>query len=507
MPETAIATRDTIEDEIDATLLHVDSFLNTVTGLGGCEDRAEFSFLKRRHFLQQEVLESLYRQSALAKRIVDRPAKDATREGFTIEDLDEDVAKPDVMSALENLGVLPSFTKAKKWARLYRGSVIVMAVDDGTRLEEPLNLAKCKKFRGLNVIDAFHALPRNLNPDLGSGAFAEPKHYSITRGFDSGGEKLVHHSRVLRFDGEEIPVDMQQENDGWGMSVLDPVYEDLRRLCVSRQYMESFLHTITTMIVKIKGLRKSTATKNDKDREEIRQNLQKLRNQVDNFHWMAMDSEDSFGVESKPVRGLTELEERFVEAVAQDVDIPKVILLNEQTGGLNSGEDAGAIRLYYDSISSDQNDDFTPPLNRVLDVLFACEKNARGGSVFGEFEAPSKWTISWNPLWQLGEDEKAALRKTNAETDKIYFEMGSVSADEVRQSRLIDGDEGRMTLPADAEELEEPEEEVTAAVPGVQGEISTGGPDDPPDSENGSEGNEEPPAEGVEPASEEPAGT
>jgi hypothetical protein len=48
---------------------------------------------------------------------------------------------------------------------------------------------------------------------------------------------------------------------------------------------------------------------------------------------------------------------------------------------------------------------------------------------------PKVWSIQWKPLWSPTEKEIAETGKLVAEADKIYFEMGAVSSDDVVKSR------------------------------------------------------------------------
>jgi len=49
---------------------------------------------------------------------------------------------------------------------------------------------------------------------------------------------------------------------------------------------------------------------------------------------------------------------------------------------------------------------------------------------------PKKWSIRFNPLWQLTDAEIAEARLTQARSDSMYIKMGSVTPDEIRQSRF-----------------------------------------------------------------------
>ena len=43
------------------------------------------------------------------------------------------------------------------------------------------------------------------------------------------------------------------------------------------------------------------------------------------------------------------------------------------------------------------------------------------------------------PIFQLTEKEEITNRKTQADSDKIYIDMGAVTSDEIRESRFANG--------------------------------------------------------------------
>jgi hypothetical protein len=71
-----------------------------------------------------------------------------------------------------------------------------------------------------------------------------------------------------------------------------------------------------------------------------------------------------------------------------------------------------------------------PAYERFLRILF----RAKAGPTKGI--EPDNWTVSFPPLWQPTEQERATTRKMVAETDAIYYDMGVVTSSEVRSSRF-----------------------------------------------------------------------
>ena len=51
-------------------------------------------------------------------------------------------------------------------------------------------------------------------------------------------------------------------------------------------------------------------------------------------------------------------------------------------------------------------------------------------------EIPKDWTWDWIPLWTQSEETMVKNRKVQADIDKIYYEIGSLSPDEITESRF-----------------------------------------------------------------------
>jgi phage-related protein (TIGR01555 family) len=88
------------------------------------------------------------------------------------------------------------------------------------------------------------------------------------------------------------------------------------------------------------------------------------------------------------------------------------------------------IRLYYDRIHADQENELRAPLTRLIELLFLTADGPTRG------REPPTWTFEFTKLWQLNEKEHAELRKVQAETDVAYLEQGVLDPEEVRDSRF-----------------------------------------------------------------------
>lgn len=435
----------------------LDQFANAASGLGtAADDRALSTFLLHRPFLDQTQLEDLYRTNPMAKRIVNRPAQDMTREGFELEDLDTLVDMAQLQAELDRLQAMKWMQLGMRWARLYGGALGIIAVNDRQPLHVPMG--SCTQIKGLHVVDRFNAHPHGTRYKLQKSGFAIPEVYDVR--MPDGRSQRVHKSRTVRFEGVPLPLDLLKENQFWGMSELEAPYDDIRRLSVVRQYLENFVHETSIVVMKIAGLREMLAAK-DPDggdpKQRVADALQDLRRQATNFHWLGLDADDSYSMESKPTSGLEALEDTFKDAAVMSTDMPRSIMLGETPGGLNSGENAGEIRSYYDWIGSEQDEKLTPIASTLVRTIFRCF-HARSVQTQPEtgaevWQAPTRFSIKWPSLWQQSEEGSSEQASKDAATDKLYIDMGATTVAEVRQKRLVEG----LTGPLRVEEAEEAE--------------------------------------------------
>jgi phage-related protein (TIGR01555 family) len=447
-----------------------DDWLNTITKLGTTSDKSRSTSFGGGALLDHTTLENLYQENSLAARIVDRLPDDATREPFQIVKPDEEFDEDALRSWLEDYEALQVFGDAWKWGRLFGGSLIVMAVNDGRPFEMPIDLDHVRGLAGLSVIDSRWIQPDIFDAGLGSRGFGDPRHYHIYVPYGRQGDRKIHRSRVIRFDAFRVPPYTMIKNNGWAPSVLERVHNSLRRLGTVRGYAEHILHHASLMTLKLTNMRNELKG-GEKSRKGVEDALTAIKEAMDVLHILGIDAADDLGRnETGILSGLKDILERFLDDLVADTDQPRSLLLGETPGGLNTGENAGETRAWYDHVNAKQRTELTPKINQLLEVIFAIMRN-RGQAT------PTKWTIDYASLWQMSEADEAAIRLQNAQADTAYWTMGSIGAEEIRAARFVEGNQGAIAIegedletPPELPEEEEPELEVPEGEEGEQSE-------------------------------------
>jgi phage-related protein (TIGR01555 family) len=154
--------------------------------------------------LSRLSLENAYRGDWVARKIVDVPAQDATREWRLWQ-----AAKPEIEKLEEvekNLRIQQKTKMALIKARLYGGACMVMGVDDGLDPSEPLEPERVTQdsLKFVHVLSRYEINAGNLIEDLESEWYGEPSYYERTS-TANGQRARLHPSRVVRFIGAELP--------------------------------------------------------------------------------------------------------------------------------------------------------------------------------------------------------------------------------------------------------------------------------------------------------------
>lgn len=164
-----------------------DGYVNLMNKWGTSQDASEGYRFQRELVTPDMELTTLYTDNGLFTKIIDAPAEEALKQGFDLGLNNPDIEKF-VSRSLDDLRWEEHAATAMKWSRLYGGSIIVMLIDDGRGLEEPLN------WKNIRSIDELHVFERPVVwPDYNSLYAGDIRNY---RGRRRG--RRLHAAPVLR---------------------------------------------------------------------------------------------------------------------------------------------------------------------------------------------------------------------------------------------------------------------------------------------------------------------
>lgn len=450
--------------EISAT----DGLANVVAGLGTERDKGSYTHYTFSPTLTPLELEAMYRSSWLSKRIVNVVADDMTREWrqhvFDSEKASEQLA---VENTEKRLQVKAKINEAIRWARLYGGAGVIIGVKGVTmeQMEQPLDINTVKKdsLAWLHVADR-HRLTGTgrLVEDLASPAFGTPEMYQLANVTKN---VRIHHTRVVRFDGQLVPWQMFLANGSWGDSTLAHVYNSIKNSDTAAGMIATMLFEANVDVIKVAELNSMLAMECGESQVIKRFQLAAMMKSVNRT--LVLDAGEEYDKKTNNFSNLDKIWEKFMIDVCGAADIPMVRLFGQSAAGLNATGD-NDIRNYYDMISSQQEAELRPQLEYLDEALLR--------SALGRMPSDYRW--DFRSLWQLSDTEIAQNSKTRADRDAIYLDRGVLTEGAVARELKENGTYATLTDEdvSMAEELaesmhEEGTEEGTAITPKQDEEV------------------------------------
>lgn len=437
-----------------------DGFDNFVSRLGLNNDNTlsagtyEFNLVTRNRI----KLEAAYRGSWVVGAVVDSVAEDMTRAGIevtTAEDDDADIK--DLQNAISRLQVWQSICSLIKWGRLYGGALGVIQID-GQDLSTPIDLDTIDQdqFKGLVVYDRWQLNPV-LTDVIDSGPeMGLPKYYYIVNNpasinqseASATGQIKVHHSRVIRYTGIDLPYFQAITEMMWGESILERLWDRLISFDNATMSSAQLIDRANLRTVGIAGLRDILASGGAAQAGLVSM-FEMMRAFQVNEGLTLIDKEDVFTSTAYSFAGLSDMMLQFGQQLSGASGIPLVRLFGQSPAGLSATGESD-IRMYYDNINAQQEAKLRNGWEILLKVMWR--------STFGN-PAPKDLEFSFTPLWQMTATDKATNAKTIAETISGAVEQGLISIPAaMKELRQTSGDTGLFSSITD-EDIKQAEEE------------------------------------------------
>jgi uncharacterized protein len=394
-----------------------DSFENLMTGLGGVTDKMTGMTFRVTEMTRPEQ-DAAYRGDWIARKVVDCPAKDATREWRSWQADKDDITK---IEALEDkLALQRKVFIGLQMARLYGGAALILGAETGS-MEQELVPERVKK-DGLKFV---HVVSRHdisahgqMNWDLTSPLYGQPEFWTRTQG---GMEKL-HPSRVVRLLGNQA-FDPAIINTGWGDSSLQVVKD---AVFAAGAVMSSTAQAVQEMkidIVRTPGLVEQIGSKDYLDRLTKRFGAASTMKGV--FHMLLLDKEEEWERIEQTFTGLPDVLKMYLLIASGAADIPATRLLGQSPAGLSATGESD-MRNYYDSIKAEQNSVLRP----ALETLDRIVQMASLGKINEDIH------YEWDPLWQMDDKQRAEVAKSKADTFKADNDAGLIPPEVLRDARI-----------------------------------------------------------------------
>jgi phage-related protein (TIGR01555 family) len=445
--------------------LITDGFVNILTGLGIMgQDARQSATVGGPTELSYSELDNLYSADDIVARLCDLPAQTMTRKWLQITGADDPVAAAEVLDAGAKLKIKKAFRKAITWGRLHGSALIIMIIDDGRPMDQPVNEEGIREIEDLLILDRWDVQIRSRVTKFGKGfgdvetyeILSSAQHYSGTGQTLEIPNPIVHASRVLRFDGVLTPKRRMDELQGWNDSAVTRVYEVIRDFQSSYGGSAAAMQNIGAMIYKIKGLAKMLTA--DKDDLVLRR-LSLLNQSRSSFNMLPLDSD---GEDVSPIgnsfTSAKDILQRWDQRLAAAIGWPVTVLMGRSPAGMNAtGENDLAI--FYDTMQGEQ-EDLTDHARIFYRYLMKSTNGPTGGKEL------KGWSPKWHGLWQESQGEQAKTRLTIAQADAMNIDRGVYTSEEAANSHYA-GDEFSIDIQLDQEARATDEIEAADDIPGT----------------------------------------
>ena len=443
-------------------------------GAGSQNDQSTYGF----DFLSRDraKLEAMYRSSWVVGQVVDVVAEDMTREGVNLRGLDDPSDAEEIQKAMDDLEIWNELTNVIKWGRLYGGAIAVMLID-GQNVSTPLNIDTVGKdsFKGLMVLDRWLVQPtlQDLVSEYGPD-FGMPKYYDVIADSLGLSNQRIHHSRVIRFDGVDLPYWQRVAENLWGQSVIERLMDRLIAFDSTTTGIAQLVYKAHLRTYKVKDLRKMIGMGGAGLTNLVKQ-IEHIRLWQSNEGMTLMDAEDTFETYSYSFAGLDAVMLQFGQQLSGASQIPLVRLFGQSPSGMNATGESD-LSNYYDNINQQQERRMRTGLGKLLKIVSL--------STLGK-PLPDSFTFDFASLWQIDDVQKADIATKVTDAVCKAEEQGLISTQaamkELRQSSEITGIYSNIT-DADIESADD-------EVPKPQENYDDG--ENPPYTEPSKEGGEE----------------
>lgn len=442
-----------------------DGYLNMLNKYGTTQDNSEAYTFQAEEMADDMELMKLYEGNGLFTKIIDRPSEEAIKHGFDIDYGDASINEY-VEDKLDELNFEEKFATAEKWARLFGGSIIVMLVDDGRGLEEPLD------WNNVRSIDELRVFERSIvQPDYTSlysfdfedtidsnRPFGQPLYYDV---FSLYGYFRVHYTRCLVFKNGRLPEHTTNAiYRYWGIPEYVKIKRALRETITSHSDGVKLLERCVQAIYKMKNLSNLLAT--DKGEDDVIKRMQVIDMARNILNTLAIDADgEDYDFKNLQMSGVKDIIDSTCNMLSAVTDIPQTILFGRSPAGENSTGESD-LENYYNMVEGIQKMNMKANSRTVLDLMLIEGKKKR------RIKEIPPYKVKFAALWSMSETEQSTVENTKANTEmvkaqtaQIYVDMQALDPSEVRGG-LAQGDvyEIQDLVPEDVFDIPEGEMDI-----------------------------------------------
>lgn len=433
---------------------------NAVTGVGTQRDSSRFNEWAVPRPLRRGELYGMGRNALILQALSKLP-NTAMREGWrtiiTEPDVEDTGDLSDQIAAYEQrLGIANKSARAMVRGRQYGEAMVLLGVDDGRPMSEPVDINNIRTIRWAAVIDVRYYQPHELyqadSPNFGTvklfsitdingvledGLRTGPNSLSFTSQVltaernQQGGQLLVHESRVLHFPTADY------------LPLLDTLQDSFGAFFEAMHGIRTGARESSTVVYSVNKWLRKTWSENAPLAQQHMAFVDRAKSSMN--AWVIDPENEGVDIKSRSLGGLADLANPFMVWLSAALATPVTVLWGVSPGGFGKGEAERETwheeaRTYFYAVA-------VPQLRKVDTFIIAAQDGC-------QLPATTQFTIEINDLSPPDEEIRSNLRQAALVDLTTVFEKGGITRDEYRDAlTALNDDYFRITLTKEGERV------------------------------------------------------
>ena len=319
-----------------------------------------------------DLLTTLYRENWVVQNIVQLVPDDVVRKWYEVKTSISPEYIDKWTRAERKIHLRDKIREGIYWGRLYGGAAGIMLIKGQDDLSKPLDLDMIAPdgFIGLMILDRWTGIYPSIGivTDPADPDFGLPDYYTIRD--EERGQMVanVHHSRVIRFSGRELPWLEKVQETYWGESEIEAIYQDLVRHDNVLANMASLTFRANVTYMEADGLDQLLGTANTEMQRRFWNVMAAQSMMESNFGTRVINKGDVMHQHQYTFAGLADVYDRMMMAVSGAARIPVTKLFGRSPAGMNATGESDE-QNYYDYIDTIRDTTFRGIIERLLPVM------------------------------------------------------------------------------------------------------------------------------------------
>lgn len=395
-------------DEVISVKRALDGYSNVPANLGaGANNLVQTAnYVMERFTWDYYTLNILFRDNWIAKAIIEKPANEMLKNGFSIHSQIEPDKIDKIMNIWQKTKTQNKFLKCLKWARLYGGCLLIPMIENQGDLSKPLDYETIMpdSYKGCFTVDRWSGVSPSIElvDNITDPDFGQPEYYDVSDN-TTGKTFRIHHSRVIKMIGREMPYWEEIAETYWGASELEHVYTELKKRDDASANISFLIFLANIRVFKMDGMSQMLSIGDQQAAQRVYETMKTMNHLMCNTGTLAIDKEEDFAMHGYSFTGINDVYESFMLDISGAAEIPVDKLFGRSPSGFNSG--AETLQNYYDTIDEKRETYVREPLEKIVKIITM--------SALGEI--PDDIEIDFNPVRRPSDLEKSDLAQKNAQ--------------------------------------------------------------------------------------------